>query len=146
MNYWVAFWALLGAFGGIAAAVQSPLVSLISQRLGLLESIFIIHLGGALASLLLLLAQGGGQLASFRVLPWYALAGGMLGLVILSAIALCIPKLGVAATITAFVVGQLAFGVLIDHMGWFGAVTRAVEPTRLLGLALVVLGTYLILR
>ncbi len=146
MSPWVAAWVLLGVAGGVAAALQSPLVSLISQRLGLLESIFIIHLGGAAASLLLLLLSGGGQLASFRVLPWYALAGGVLGLVILSAIGLCIPKLGVAATITAFVVGQLAFGVLIDHMGWLGASVRSAEPGRLLGLGLAVLGTYLILR
>ena len=41
---------LLGLLGGIAVGIQAPLASLISQRLGVLESIFIVQLGGALFS------------------------------------------------------------------------------------------------
>ena len=38
---------LIGLAGGIAVGIQAPLSSMISQRLGILESVFIVHLGGA---------------------------------------------------------------------------------------------------
>lgn len=143
MSPW--FWVFLGAVGGVAAATQSPLVSMVSQRLGVMEGIFIIHLGGALASLLPLLVKGGGGLSQWRTLPWYALAGGALGLVILSTISYCIPQLGVAATISAFVAGQLMFGLVLDQMGWLGTPLKPLEWQRLFGLFLVLSGTWLML-
>ena len=42
---------LIGLAGGVAVGLQSPLASLMSQRLGVFESIFIVHIGGALAAL-----------------------------------------------------------------------------------------------
>ena len=38
---------LIGLISGVAVGLQSPLASMITQRLGMLESIFIIHIGGA---------------------------------------------------------------------------------------------------
>ena len=38
---------LVGLVGGMAIGVQSPMSSIISQKLGMLESVFIIHIGGA---------------------------------------------------------------------------------------------------
>ena len=43
---------LVGLVGGMAVGLQAPMSSMISQRLGVLESIFIIHLGGAIAVLI----------------------------------------------------------------------------------------------
>ena len=55
---------LLGLAGGIAVGIQAPLSSMISQRLGVMESIFIVHFGGALIALIPLLIYGGGKLGS----------------------------------------------------------------------------------
>ena len=52
---------LIGLAGGVTVGLQSPLASMISQRLGLFESVFIIHLGGALIALIPLLIYGGGM-------------------------------------------------------------------------------------
>ena len=41
---------LFGLLGGIAVGLQAPLASLMSQRLGLMESVFIVNLGGASAA------------------------------------------------------------------------------------------------
>ena len=74
--------------GGMAVGLQAPLASLIGQRLGSLESIFIVHLSGALASGLLLAAvKQGGNLGAWRSLPWYALMAGTLGLLVIGDIA-----------------------------------------------------------
>ncbi len=130
----------------MAAALQGPLTTLISQRLGLWEAIFIIHLGGALAVLPILLAQGGGKLAHWREVPFYALGAGALGLVVLWAITYGIIKVGVATTITFFVAGQLLLGLLLDHNGWLVDYTRRVDLARVVGLALVFSGVWLFLR
>ena len=61
---------LIGLAGGVAVGLQGPLASMISQRLGILESVFIIHIGGALIALLPLLFYSGGKLAQWKQLPW----------------------------------------------------------------------------
>ncbi len=81
---------LVGLAGGIAVGLQSPLASMLSQRLGMLESIFIVHLGGAVLSLLPLLFLGGGRLGQWRSVPWYALGAGFFGLVVIAAVSFTI--------------------------------------------------------
>ena len=49
---------LIGLAGGIAVGLQSPMASILSQRLGLFESVFIVHIGGAVIALLRTLMQG----------------------------------------------------------------------------------------
>ncbi len=137
---------LIGITGGMAAALQGPLTTLISQRLGLWEAVFIVHLGGAVAVTPLLLARGGGQLNRWRELPPYALSAGALGLVVLWAITYGIVKVGVATTITFFVAGQLLLGLLLDHQGWLVDSTRPINLARLVGLVLVFGGVWLFLR
>ena len=137
---------LIGLAGGVAVGLQSPLASMISQRLGILESVFIVHLGGALVALIPLLFYSGGKLAQWRSVPWYALAAGVFGLVVIGAISYMIPRVGVAASITAIVAGQLLVGTILDHFGLLGAAERSLDPTRLLGLAVVLAGVWLTMK
>lgn len=137
---------LIGLAGGIAVGLQSPLASLLSQRLGVLESIFIVHLGGALVALVPLFFFGGGNLAEWRSVPWYALAAGALGLVVIWAVSTMIPRIGVAAAITTIVAGQLLVATLLDHFGLLGAQERILDPTRALGLLVVLIGVWLTVK
>ena len=137
---------LVGLTGGIAVGLQSPLASMISQRLGMLESIFIVHLGGAVLSLLPLLLLGGGRLGQWRSLPWYALGAGFFGLVVIAAVSFTIPRVGVAAAITAVVAGQILMSAVLDNFGWLGATVRPLDGPRLLGLAVVMLGVWLTVK
>lgn len=137
---------LIGLAGGAAVGLQSPLASMISQRLGTFESVFIVHIGGALIALLPLLFVGGGKLSQWRSVPWYALVAGIFGLIVISAISYMIPRVGVAAAITTIVAGQLLVGVLLDHFGLLGASVRTLDTTRILGLAVVLAGVWLTVR
>ncbi|MDP9310000.1 MAG: DMT family transporter [Chloroflexota bacterium] len=137
---------LIGLIGGIAVGFQAPLSSLMSQRIGTLESVFVVHLGGALAALLPLVLQGGGKLGSWRQVPWYALAAGLFGLVVIGAISYTIPRLGVAATITLTVAGQLLVGLGLDHFGILGTTLRPLELSRLLGVGVIFGGVWLLIR
>ncbi len=137
---------LIGLAGGVAVGLQSPLASMISQRLGTLESIFIVHTGGALLALIPLLYFGGGRLREWRSLPWYALMAGFFGLVVIAAISYMIPRIGVAGSIITVVAGQLLVGTILDHFGWLGAMERTLDATRMLGMGILLLGVWLTVR
>lgn len=137
---------LIGLAGGVAVGLQSPLASMISQRLGTFESVFIVHVGGAVIALIPLLFYGGGKLSQWRSVPWYALGAGIFGLVVIGAISYMIPKVGVAASITTIVAGQLLVGLILDHFGLLGASVRALDITRILGIAVVLLGVWLTVK
>jgi len=137
---------LIGLAGGVAVGIQSPLASMISQRLGLFESVFIVHLGGALVALIPLLIYGGGKLGQWRSLPWYALGAGIFGLIVIGAISYMIPRVGVAAAITTIVAGQLMVGTILDHFGLLGAAEKSLDITRVIGLAVVLVGVWLTVK
>jgi transporter family-2 protein len=132
--------------GGAAVGLQSPLASMMSQRLGVLESVFIVHIGGAVAALLPLLWLAGGRLKEWRSVPWYALGAGFFGLVVIAAISYILPRVGVAGSIVAIVSGQLLVGAVLDHFGLLGAAVRPLDLTRLLGLGVVLLGVWLTVK
>lgn len=132
--------------GGVAVGLQGPLASIMSQRLGTLESIFIVHLGGAVLVGIPLLALRGGNLGAWRGVPWYALGAGALGLVILGAVSYTIPRIGVATTVTLIVVAELVTAAILDHFGLLETAVRPLDLTRLAGMLLLFVGTYLIVR
>src|SRR5215510_9721296 len=135
----------IGLVGGIAVGLQSPMASMISQRLGIFESVFIVHTGGALIALVPILIYGG-KLAQWRNVPWYTLGAGIFGLIVIGAISYMIPRVGVAASITTIVAGQLLVGTVLDHFGLLGATPRSMDPTRAFGLAIVLVGVWLTVR
>jgi len=137
---------LIGLAGGVAVGIQSPLASMISQRLGLFESVFIVYLGGAVVALIPLLIYGGGKLGQWRSLPWYALGAGIFGLIVIGAISYTIPRVGVAAAITTIVAGQLLVGTILDHFGLLGAAEKSLDATRIIGLVVVLAGVWLTVK
>jgi len=137
---------LVGILSGVAVGLQSPLASMITQRLGMLESIFIIHIGGALLILIPLVFLKGGNLGDWRSLPWYALGAGSMGLIVVSGISFMIPRVGVATSITLIIAGQLVLSAILDHYGLLGVSIRHMNLPRLLGLAVVFVGAWLTVR
>ena len=136
---------IIGIIGGVAVGLQSPMASMITQKLGLFESVFIVHVGGALIALIPILILGG-KLAQWRSVPWYTLGAGIFGLVVIGAISYMIPRVGVAAAITTIVAGQLLVGTVLDHFGLLGAAERSLDASRILGLIVVLAGVWLTVR
>lgn len=137
---------LIGLVGGVAVGLQSPMASIITQKLGLFESVFIVHIGGALIALIPLLYFGGGKLTEWRNVPWYVLGAGIFGLVVIGSISYMIPRVGVASAITTIVAGQLLVGTILDHYGLLGAAGKSIDLTRGFGLAVVLVGVWLTVK
>jgi transporter family-2 protein len=140
------FSALVALVAGVAVGFQNPLAALMGQRIGLLQGAFVVHLGGAVVAGGLMAVTPGGRIAGWNTVPWYALGAGALGVVFISAISYTIPRIGVAATVGLLLTAQLAIAASLDHYGWLGVMVRAIDPWRMLGLALLLLGAWLVLR
>lgn len=139
------FIILIGLIGGIAIGFQSPMASMISQRLGVLESVFIIHAGGAVGALIPMLIFGN-KLTEWRSVPWYTLGAGLFGLVVIYAMSFMIPRIGIAGALITLLAGQLLIGSLLDHFGLLGAMQRPFDFTRAFGLSIVMLGVWLTVK
>ena len=70
---------IVGLLGGVAVAFQVPLAGIITQRLGMLESAFIVHLGGAVTAFIPLAFLAGGRLGEWRGVPAWAYLSGFIG-------------------------------------------------------------------
>ena len=136
----------VGLVGGMAVGLQAPMSSMISQRLGVLESIFIIHLGGAIAVLIPMLIFGTGKISNWRTVPWYALVAGAFGLVVIFSMSYMIPRIGVATALIILLAGQIFIGSILDHFGLLGAAVRPLDFTRILGLGVVLAGVWLAMK
>ena len=136
----------IGLIGGVAIGLQSPLASLLGQKLGILEGAFIIHFGGAIVALIPLLYLGGGKLSQWRSVPLYSLFSGALGLIVVAAFSYMIPRIGVAASVITVVTGQLIVASVLDHFGLVGASVRAFDATRIFGIALMMVGVWITVK
>lgn len=137
---------LIGLIGGIAVGLQAPMASMITQRLGIFESVFIVHVGGALIALLPLLFYSGGNLTRWKELPWFTLLAGGFGLIVIGALSHMIPRVGVGAAVITIVAGQMLVSTVLDHYGWLGGMGRPLDPTRAMGLAVVLVGVWLAVK
>lgn len=136
----------IGLAGGVAVGTQGPIAGAMSQRVGGAAGSFIVHLGGLIASLALLITRGGENIHQWRSLPWYMLGCGALGLVLYLSLSHTIPRVGATTAITLLIVGQLAAGLAIDHFGAFGIAAREVDLNRILAVLLLLGGAYLMIR
>ena len=137
---------VVGLLGGVAVGVQNPLAALMGRRVGVLESAFIIHLGGTIIAGVPLALLAGGGLGRWREVPWYALAAGGLGVILVCSVSFVVPRIGIAPAVALLVAAQLAVGMALDHFGALELALRPVEPARLAGAGLLLAGAWLVLR
>lgn len=140
--------ALIAAlFSGISMAAQGSLNSVMGKVTGTLEAVFIVHIIGTLVTAvgLFALKLGSGSLLKVPEAPWYAYLGGILGVIIVYTVVYSIPKLGVAITTTAIIVGQVTAALVIDHFGLFGLEKLPFSLIKGAGLVLLALGAKLML-
>ncbi|GJM43111.1 MAG: hypothetical protein DHS20C20_33930 [Ardenticatenaceae bacterium] len=136
----------LAFVGGVAVVLQAQFMGVMDQQIGTIESVFITYgSGGLLVGLTMLLLRGG-NLAEWRSVPPYILITGMLGLIIVGTIGYVTPRLGLVTAFTILIATQFVLGGIIDHFGWFGAEIRPLDPTKLLGIGVLLLGVWLIVR
>lgn len=137
---------LVALVGGVAAALQSQALNVMTARAGSLEAVFVAYASGGLVVALVMLVTGGGDLGDLGGAPWWVYTAGLTGLVVVGSIGIAAAELGLARSMVLFTAALLGLGAVIDHFGWMGATTRPIDLSRVAGLALVLAGTWLVVR
>lgn len=139
---------VLTAFTGALVALQAPINSMLGRAVGTWQAAFFsFAIGTAALALIAALAKGGlGQVVEARHVSWYYLTGGLLGAAYITSVLVTVRSLGVGGVVVATIAGQLAISVVVDHFGWLGVARQPLDAVRVIGIALLAAGTYLVVR
>ncbi len=138
--------ALVAIAVGAAISLQSSFSGFIGRRVGIVASAFLVHLTGLFLAGLLLLVFRNANASSWRAMPWHAVVAGFLGVGIVAGVSYTVPRLGLAPALTLTIVAQLFLGAFLDHIGWLGATPRPLDPLRIVGMLVLLVGTWLVVR
>ena len=125
-------------------AVQGRL----GERVGSLEAVATASLiGAAVALVVLLLARRSlAGIGDALEAPKWMLLGGVMSALIILAITIAGPRIGIVATTATLIAAQFTLAAAIDRFGWFGVERIDVTWQRVVGIALLFVGTALTLR
>jgi uncharacterized membrane protein YdcZ (DUF606 family) len=134
---------LAGIAAGTLIALQTALISAFGERLPAFVVATWVHVGGlAFALGAVLLTRTSLQFSVVRAAPWGLLAG-VAGVLLITGIAIAVGGLGLASTLALVTGVQLLVGFGLESSGVTGRII-ALDPVRLGGAALIVLGVYVI--
>lgn len=139
---------VLTAIAGGLVALQAPINSTLGRSVGTFQAAFLsFTIGTILLALIASLAKGGlGQVGEARHLSWYYLTGGLLGAAYVTTILVTVRSLGAAGVVAATIAGQLTMSVVVDQFGLLGVNRDPISALKLLGVVLLAVGTYLVVR
>jgi transporter family-2 protein len=138
---------MLTACAGGLVAVQAPINAGLGRSTGSLPAALLSFGVGtiALAAIVVLSGKAGG-LGSAVDVSWYYLRGGLLGAIYVTNALIAVSVIGAGGVAAATITGQLTASVLIDRFGLFGLDEVALSPQRVIGVALLLAGTVLVVR
>jgi transporter family-2 protein len=139
---------VLTAVAGGLVALQAPMNSQLGKAVGTLQGSLVNFLVGAVVlALLAAVAKGGlGELRHARELAWYWFLGGVIGAVYVTSVLVTVRSLGAGGVTAATIAAQLTASVVLDRFGWLGVEKTPVTAGKLLGIALLGAGVFLVVR
>lgn len=137
---------LMAAVGGLIA-LQPVVNAGLGKATGNVAATLVSFTVGTLilAVLVALVGQTGGLSNTFEV-PWYYLLGGVLGAAYVFTALVTVSSIGAGGVAAATITGQLVASVALDRFGVLGLEETAITWDRLLGVVLLLAGTYLVVR
>ena len=136
------------AVAGGLVAMQAPINSGLGKSLGSLPAASFSFAIGlvALVGITFVSGEGFGRLGEIGGLSWYYLIGGLLGAVYVTTVLISVRTLGAGGVTAATIAGQLTMSVVIDQLGILGLAQRQLTPGRVIGVALLAVGVYLVVE
>jgi len=113
------FFMLFGVLAGSFIALQNTLNSALGKKTGYFGS-----------------APGLSQ--------WYLYLGGILGVLILAIPIFILPKIGISATLSSMIFGQIILALILDHFGFMGNPVITIDLKKILGAFLLLISIFLI--
>lgn len=135
--------ALVGGLIALQPAVNAGLGRVTGNIAAALVSFAIGTL--LLAVIVVIAGQAGGVADAFDV-RWYYLLGGVLGAAYVFTALVTVSSIGAGGVAAATITGQLTAGIALDRLGVLGLEETPITVERLVGVVLLLVGTYLIVR
>jgi transporter family-2 protein len=137
----------LAVAAGLAGAIQAAVMGVLGERTGVFPALAFAGIVSVVLGICLLLIarQSVRGLADVVRQPVWLWTGGALSVLIILAITVASPRIGLAATIGTIIALNLVTAAAIDRFGWFGLDRIAIGWPRVLGLALLGAGAALTL-
>ncbi len=137
----------LAIAAGIAGAVQAAVMGELGERTGVFPALAFSGIVSVVLglSLLLIATQSLRGLGDVVHQPVWLWSGGALSVLIILAITVASPRIGLVATIGTIIALNLGMAAAIDRFGWFGLDRIGIAWPRVVGLALLGAGAALTL-
>ena len=139
---WILLALLCGAFLPIQAGLITRLGKMIESPM--YASLFSFVVGTVALLAYIIITRQSFSWAGAKEVPGYLWTGGLLGAFYISMIILIFPQLGPGLTFGLIVAGQMVVSVILEHKNILVNQAHAINPIKLCGVALVIIGVIII--
>ena len=108
---------LLAMFGGVLTTLSMVVSSTIAKKIGLIQSTIIHYIGGLIGGVFILIGMGSSSAPSIidmSKMPLYIFLGGVMGVMVVYASNVVIPKIPVVYSTLLMFSGQMLCAIIID--------------------------------
>ena len=109
---------ILAVLCGCITIISMIINSHLAKKIGTLQGTLINYIVGLTSTILLMIIVKSSvnlSFSSFTKIPWWALLGGLLGVMVVASSNIVLPKIPTIYTTLLIFIGQLFTGILIDY-------------------------------
>ncbi len=126
-------------FLGVLLTFMIILNSGLSNNVGMVVSLFFIHIVGLLGTLVINILKKD-NLAYKKSVPFYLYLGGALGVITVGSNNVAFVTIGASLTAALALLGQTVSSVLVDSYGLQGAPKQPFNKKKLIGISVILIG------
>jgi bacterial/archaeal transporter family-2 protein len=128
-------------------ALQAPINAGLGRATGNFAAAAIsFAIGTVLLAAIVAFSGKAGGIGNVTQVEWYYLLGGALGAAYVFSALVLVSEIGAGPVAAATVTGQLVLSVVLDRLGVLGLDQEPITPAKVLGVILLLAGTYLVVR
>jgi bacterial/archaeal transporter family-2 protein len=139
----VFFMAMVGGL----IALQAPVNAGLGRATGSFAAALVsFAIGTAVLAAIVVVSGKASGVAEASNVEWYYLIGGILGAAYVFTALVTVDEIGAGGVAAATIAGQLSASVVLDRLGVLGLEETPLTFERMVGVALLFAGTYLVVR
>lgn len=136
----------MAAVGGLIALQPAVNAGLGRATGNLAAALVSFAIGTLLLAVLVSVSGNAGGIGNALDVEWYYLLGGVLGAAYVFTALVTVSSIGAGGVAAATITGQLVASIALDRLGVLGLEATPITIERVIGVALLLAGTYLIVR